>query len=321
LINIHLNGDIVRCPDIRAAQLRAIERRDTHNICKYNIHEDSCQAWQNSLMNWQSVKRNNCAGRCKLSGSTLCPQHIKRVETGRKQKEFRIDNTTYRKIASSAHYLVKESDTKTLFLTLTFPAFKRTTKLTKSIRNNEIANYYFSKFVENLRKTYQCRGYIAVREFGENTNRVHFHLLCSIPFVPFPILNAAWCNSIKNICHSSKNAITSDKKTRFVTNPTRAMRYVCKYFAKAKNTSSTARLVFISNNIIQRPRYMRQSSEYGFLDSFKFDYMRQTSDYTTIFRITDTKEFNRFCKEFLYPFFELSDKKNNSLYSFPNNYS
>jgi hypothetical protein len=309
MINVHLNGDVIRCPDIAAIHLRNAALKESHRICKYNYLEDDCKAWQDSLLNWQSVKKNDTCGRCMLSGSILCSGHLKQVETGNKEKSFKIDNQVYRKIASSSHYLVRESKSKTLFITLTFPQFK------KKVSYHEINNY-FSRFVENLRTNYNCGGYIAVREFGKNTHRVHFHLLLSIPFVPFPVLNAAWCNCIKDICSYSGSAILSDPKTRFIKNPARAMRYVCKYFAKCKNQKSSSRLIFVSNNILQKPIQMRDSSEYGFLDSFKFDYMKQTSDYTTCFRITDAKEFDRFCDKFLYPLFELSVKKR-VFYAFP----
>jgi hypothetical protein len=182
MINVHLNGDIVRCPDIAAIQLRATEIRDSHRICKYNYHEDTCEAWQQSLKNWQNVKEFNNCGRCHLAGSIVCPGHIDRADKGTREKKFKIDNTVYRKLSSTAHYLVKESDNKVLFITLTFPNFK------KKVSYNEINNY-FSKFVENLRRRYNCGGYIAVREFGKKTHRVHFHLLLSIPFIPFNVLN------------------------------------------------------------------------------------------------------------------------------------
>jgi len=314
MINVHLNGDIVRCPDMAAIKKQLSDDRDLNRICKYNIKEDNCEAWQSSLLIWQQTFKNANTGRCMLSGCDLCTGHIRQTITGNKEKSFKIDNTIYRKLASTAHYLVKESKTKILFISLTFPKFKR------EVSDNEI-NTYFSKYVENLRTNYNCGGYIGVREFGKKKHRVHFHLLLAIPFIPFNTLNNIWCNTISDICYSSKNAITSDPKTRFINNPVRAMKYVCKYISKCKNQRSISRLVFISNNIIQRPRQMRQGSERGFLDAFKFDYQKQTSDYTTCFRITDIKEFNRFCNEFLYPFFELSVKKSEKLFAFPYNTS
>lgn len=313
MINIHLNGDIVRCPDIAAIQSRAKEIREAHFICCYNIHEETCSIWQNSLKIYQNIKQNNCAGYCSMAGSDICPGHILRSNIARKKKTFKIDNTIYRKMASSAHYLQKESKSNKLFITLTFPKFK------KKVSDNE-TNNYFSRFVENLRTNYDCGGYIGAREFGKKNHRVHYHLFLSIPFVPFPVLNAAWCNCIQDICYFSNNAIQTDPKTRFISNPARAMRYVCKYFAKCKGQESDSRMIFISNNIIQKAKKCTDSVE-DILKGYKSIYIQQTSDYSTCFRITDSKEFNRFCNNFLYPFFELSFKKNEYLYSFPLNTS
>jgi hypothetical protein len=308
MINIHLSGDIVRCPDIKEIQRRAAIVREQHRICVYNYHEDTCETWQQSLKCWQNVKNTNNCGRCNLSGTAVCPGHTDRANKGNRTKQFKIDSQVYRKVSSAAHYLVKESDNKVLFITLTFPQFK------KKVTYNEI-NSYFSKYVENLRKNYNCGGYIAVREFGEKTHRVHFHLLLSIPFVPFSVLNDSWCHCIKDICAYSPNAVTSDKKTLFINKPGRALRYVCKYFSKCRGQNSKTRLVFMSNNIIQKPKQYQDSIE-SLLSGYKGIFIQQTSDYSTSFRITDSKDFDHFCNTFLYPFFELSLKKTD-LYSFP----
>jgi hypothetical protein len=312
LINVHLNGDVVRCPDISVIQKRSWEIKDTHNICRYNIHECDCEVWKQSVTAWQ--KFNDIVPRCMFSGSEMCPGHRQRNELGKQDKKFHIDNTTYRKLASTAHYLVKESKSKTLFLTLTFPKFK------KKPSYNEI-NSCFSKFMENLRTNYNCQGYIAVREFGKSTHRVHFHLLCAIPFVPFVKLNAAWCHSISDISEFAVNAVTTDPKTRFVKDPVRAMRYVCKYFSKCKGQTSFTRLVFISNNIIQQPKKIVGERIEDILKGYKGIYINQTSDYSTCYRITDNDSFNKFCIDFLYPLFELSVQKFKPLYAFPVNSS
>jgi hypothetical protein len=307
MINIHLNGDIIRCPDISEIKKRLNEVRDSHNICRYNMHEDNCEAWQQSLINWQSVKRNSNCGRCMLGGSISCPGHLRQTETGKKEKSFKIDNVNYRKLSSSAHYLVKKSVYKTLFITLSFPKFK--TKY-----NESQINQCFSKFMENLRANYNCTGYVAVRERGRINNRYHFHLLCSIPFTDFAILNSAWCSAISDICHYSKNAVTSDKKTLFIRNPGRALRYVCKYFAKSKGQYSQSRIIFISNNLVKRP-VKCYSNPIDFLKGYKSIQISQTSEWSTAYRITDTKEFDRFCNEFLYELFDIYTS-NSELYSF-----
>jgi hypothetical protein len=307
LINVHLNGDIVRCPNIAEIHLRSELIRDAHRICKYNYHEDICPTW---LI---AVSTHKYSGRCIFGGCENCPGHKLHTETGNKEKRFKIDNTIYRNLASAAHFLCRSSYNKVLFITLTFPKFKR------KFTYNEI-NQCFSKFVENLRKNYDCGGYIAVREFGKKTHRVHFHLLLSIPFIPFTKLNDTWCNTIKDLCNYSRRALLTDPKTKFITNPQRAMRYVCKYFAKAKDQRSKTRLVFMSNNIIQKPVHYTGTIE-ELLKDYKGIYINQTSDYSTCFRVTDNKDFERFCNDFLYDAFNISGVIPGKFYAFPLNSS
>jgi hypothetical protein len=264
-----------------------------------------------------------------LSGDTICPAIQLRRFNGNKEKTFEINSQVYRKISSVGHYLIHEGVSKSIFITLTFPPFLKKHKLTHKIFEDEILNTYFSKFVENLTKNYFCNGYVGVRERGTNGDRVHYHLICSMPFTSFTMLNNVWCGTIQDICHYSDHALTTKRKKVVIYDTIRALRYLCKYISKAKGKKSTCRLVFISNNILshrkpgelkkvdglhqknREPNYvktMRKDSE-SMLDKFKFDYQKQTSDFTTCFRITENSEFERFCDEFLYPFFELSVKR------------
>jgi hypothetical protein len=316
MINLHLNGDIIRCPDIAEIKRRDAEVKDSHRICRYNVHEDTCGAWNSSLMNWQNVKKNNCAGRCMLSGSDICPGHQAQQLTGRKEKTFKIDNVTYRKATSAAHYLLKKSKFKTLFITLTFPKFK-------TQYNENMLNERFSKFMENIRTNYNCAGYVAVRErSSKHTHRYHYHLVCSIPYTHFIDLNNAWCSAISDICEYSRRALTTKKKAYFINNAGAAFRYICKYITKAKGQESKTRIVFISNNLVKNPvRFDNQNCEYytinDLLADFKSVSQKQTSDYTTAFRINDSKEFEVFCERILYKFFNLPRSGLVDLYSFP----
>jgi hypothetical protein len=316
MINVHLNGEIIRCPDIATIKKRIAERNEAEHRCKYGMIEYHCSAWQKFVSNLPGIKLFSNYGRCSLAGSENCPGCLKRIEAGNEKKTFKIDHSIYRKLTSSAHYLVNESKTKTLFITLTFPPFRKKHKLTKKIFEDVILNQRFSRFVENLRSHYDCKGYIAVRERGEKGNRIHYHLLISLPFISFSSLNATWCNTIKDICCFSKNALTSEKKTLFIRNPVRALKYVCKYFSKCKGQSNDSRLVFISNNILTRHKILTDNPV-ELLKNYKSIYIEQTSDYTTRFTITDYKEFSRFCALFLYPLFELTVKKGMEFYSFP----
>lgn len=321
MINVHLNGDIVRYPNIRQIQFENRQVADSHCICRYNVKESDCEAWKCRITAYQ--KWNDIKPRCIFAGCDLCPKHRERIELGKQEKSYLIDNVVYRRLASSAHYMIKESKTKVLFVTLTFPRFHNSKFENYLLLTNEEkkqfeyeVNQCFSKFVENIRTNYGCDGYIGVREFGSHTNRIHFHMLCAIPFVAFNRLNHAWCYSISDLCEYSGNAVQTNTKTRLIKNPTRTIRYVCKYFSKTRGQRSGTRIVFISNNIIQKPKNMSAPLE-SLLDSFKFDYMKQTSDFTTCFRITDENEFTVFCNKFLYSFFELSLKKPSKLHGFP----
>ena len=216
MLNVHLNGDIVRCPDSAKIRERANEVRDRHRICKYNYHEDNCKVWNNSIINFQNVKKNNCAGRCTLYGTTECPGHKRQADFGNKEKKFKIDSINYRKVASAGHYLVKTSKYKSLFLTLSLPPFKSKHKYTKSFIYEQFINQAFSRFVENLRKNYDCKGYVAVREYGTTGHRLHFHCVLSIPYTNFADLNSAWCSAISYLCYTSKNAITTRRETRIL---------------------------------------------------------------------------------------------------------
>jgi len=307
MINIHLNGDIIRCPDTQRIMERKKEREHAEGRCKHGIIEWKCEKWQQYVKDQKEVQPFSHFSRCVFDFNSECPMHKKKVELGSKKKNYKIDNVNYRKLSSAAHHLVKSSDYKTLFITLTFPKFK------KQVNEKEL-NEYFSKYVENLRKNYKCRGYIAVRERGKINNRYHFHLLTSIPYVSFVKLNDVWCNTISDICYYSKNALTSDPKTLFIRNPGRALRYVCKYFAKGKGQQSDTRLIFMSNNLIKKPLKFYGSTE-QILIGYKGIYISKTSDYTTAFRITNPVEFDKYCAEFLYDMFELPDKKT-ELYSF-----
>ena len=307
MIKIHLNGDIVRGPDIAEIHRRASEIRDKHRICKYNVHENQCPSWM------QVIRSAKQSGRCILAGTDKCYGHCLRASHGREEKNFRIDNVNYRKLASAAHYLVKKSKYKTLFITLTFPKFKR------DVTETEL-NQAFSKFAENLRENYNCTGYVGVRERGKLNNRYHYHLLISVPYIPFATLNDTWLHTIKDFCWQSKNAVTSDKKTLFIKQPGRALKYCCKYFAKAKNSVSKTRLIFISNNLIREPRpFDNKNCEYYTFNDLLNDYKTikgtKVSDFTTAYRIQDAKEFDVFCEKVLYKLFNLG-QFSSELYSF-----
>jgi len=330
---------MVRCPDTRTIQRRLMEQRLSQARCKYGMEELKCQAWFNFCKQDNSIKPISSYGRCYLSGCETCPMHVERKINGLKTKTFTIDNKKYRQLSGAAHYQIKKINNKPLFLTLTFPPFK------KFINDKEV-NKLFSQFMENLRKRHNCNAYIGVREHGSKNHRVHFHILVSIDFIPFPILNRLWCNTIADYCDYSPIAVQSDPKTRFIRNPVRAMRYVCKYFAKSKGQASESRLIFISQNLLSEKIFTgyydtttgeaiekRVSTIQRNFGSCNYEYFTvnellekyksikafKTSDYTTAFRIDDKAEFEDFCNDYLYKIFNLSGQSPGLRTSLPDN--
>lgn len=312
MLNIHLNGDIVRCPDIAAIRARLSERNDFERRCKYGKTEIYCEAWQKYISEQSEVKNFTDFGRCKLGYCANCPEMRQRKNAGNVKKNYEINNVVYRKMASSANYIIKTSPHTSLFINLTFPPYLKTHKYTKSFYYEQIANIKFSQFIENLRRHHGLLYYIAVRERGEDRGRLHFHCILSMPYTDFRSLNTYWCNVISDICEYSPNAVTHKKENYIIKNFGRALRYVCKYFAKSKGAKSESRILFMSRNLINKPLKCQSDIE-SILSGYKGVYIRQTSDYTTCFRVTNSNDFDRFLKNFVYPYFELPVLKSKNL--------
>lgn len=314
MLNIHLNGDIVRCPDMEQIQSDVKRRREKMNKCCYGIIQHECEQWREfnrrnvmkDLRKWDNSEfTKRICQPCTLKGTKQCPKHLDRVEKGKQQKVFKIDSKTYRKLSSGASYMVKNSPHKTIFFTLTFPQFKRET-------NESEINQCFSKFMENLHNNYNVKYYIAVREYGEVNFRPHFHVLCSFKYINFSILNNAWNAAISDICEYSKSAFRTTRKTVILFDPGKALRYCCKYFSKAKHTRSNTRIVFMSMPLIIKAVKQRGLSGlaivHDLFNNYKSIYVNQMQ-YVTIMRIVDQAEFDDFCSRFIYPLFEIDQGK------------
>jgi hypothetical protein len=309
MINLHFNGDIVRCPDTSEAKKKVRERYEHEYKCPFGVLEYDCQVRNNYHLKHRIVnERCDCHLRsCRdykenyemgfLWREYVCPKMRDQYIHGLKKKTFEISSQVYRKMASAAHDLVKSSRHKTLFLTLTFPPFKKEP-------NEKQINQCFSRFVENLRENYDCSGYVAVREYGEDNNRIHFHIILSIPYHSFVTLNAAWCHAIQEYSVFSRCALRTTPKSLYIKTPVAAIRYFCKYFSKSRYTQSATRLVFISNNLIKTPVRVYNTGVETLLKGYKGIYIQQTSDYSTCYRITDDKSFMTYCNTFLYDTFE-----------------
>lgn len=319
MLSVHFNGEMVRHYDREIIMRQHQERNEAEGRCKYGLSEIKCAVYINDAVN--RVKRTGCkSGACLLSKSDLCPCRKKRVQSGKEDKTYTLDWKTYRKISSAAHWMIKESKFRTLFLTLTFPAYKHEqfdrckNKFCQKVFEDEI-NKCFSKFAENLRSHYQCQYYVGVKERGKDTNRPHFHLLASFPFADFRKLNRAWLLAIRDISERSNHALFTDKKARFIRSPQAAVRYVCKYFNKSFGVTNCTRVIFMSNNVIIPPFKIHE--EQGMtripqLHSVKYSFKKY--EYVTVFKVKNDAEFGKFCNLFLYPLFECSIKNRNFYY-------
>jgi len=240
----------------------------------------------------------------------MCPAHLKAKRDGSKEKSFEINNRVYNEIADRAAWLFNHSEHKLLFITLTFPEYKR--KTTEHEHNEA-----FSRFIENCRKTYDCGGYIAVREGDGVNKRYHFHLIISLPFIDFRTLNDAWLHTISDFCQYSKNALTTDREARFIKSVTSAVRYICKYVSKARGVKSATRVYFVDRDTAQaviKTRIDQPVNE--FKDVYKTITAYQYNDYVCRYTIRDKAEAEDFFKTVVLTLFN-SLEGSAELYFFP----
>ena len=76
------------------------------------------------------------------------------------------------------------------FVTLTFK---------DCITDIKLANAEFKKFVLRMRRRYPEFQYVAVIEFMKNDGRIHYHMVCNLPYIPNPELRELWANGFVTI--------------------------------------------------------------------------------------------------------------------------
>lgn len=295
---LHYNGSVVCHPDTTGSYEKKVQGYTRAGLCHRGCQKTTCPAL---LQYWRD--QSDAAGKpryidlskaCHLDKSPeykkLCPAHLKTVADGCKEKTFVIDNRVYNELADRAAWLYNASKNKLLFITLTFPKFKR------KVNENEL-NEAFSRFIENCRATYDADGYIGVREGDGVTKRYHYHIILSIPFVDFRTLNSAWLHAIQDFCHYSPNALTTDRKARFIKSVNSAVRYVCKYMSKSRNAVSKTRIYFVDRRTAQA--IVKTPFDYS-MDTVKtaFPSLRsyQYNDYVCRYTIADRREADEFFK-------------------------
>jgi hypothetical protein len=324
MITAHFNGDLVAHSDMHHIAEKVQALKNQRGACKYGICQVKCETWFNHCFARPEVKSISDFGKCTFAESPKCPQYSQRMKAGKTKKQFVIKAKDYRALSSGAHYLIKANKSKAVFFTLTFPPFKRTHKLTKSFYYDEISNILLIKFLDNFKKTYGCTSYIAVKEYGDENNRVHFHILASFPYINFSVINNYWCACIEKHCEYSINALQTRKGvTSIVKDPFRAIKYVCKYFSKAKrnNGASDTRLIFVSRSLLSLKHGLHDINASEILSDrgYKKIYIHPLK-YVTIFRVHDENSFKNLCEDFIYEVFRQEidtgktefDKKHNA---------
>lgn len=248
MVDLHRNGDIVTHPDHAANYRARMDQYDRRGKCRYGVIIAMCSDYinaENQRISAQSKPEAIKFSRCNYGMCGVCPRYIAQKQYGETPKKFRITNTHYRRIADQAAYLKETQKFKLLFITLTFGKFK------KNGITDKQANECFSKFMENLSANYGRGNYIAVKEHGDENNRVHFHLIIDMPFVDFRALNRAWCAATSDYCDYSPNALTTDREARFIKSTVSAVKYICKYISKARGQESNSRVIFTSRELSQ----------------------------------------------------------------------
>lgn len=124
------------------------------------------------------------------------------------QESIREDNV--RRTRIKIRRLVNSNQDLNKFMTLTFNS---------SITDLSSANPYFRLFIKRLVRIYPKFKYLCVPEFQPNSGRVHYHLLCNIPFINKLDLEKIWGNGYVFI-----------RKIDSIDN---LGAYICKYLGKA----------------------------------------------------------------------------------------
>lgn len=171
-------------------------------------------------------------------------QHYKevvfRVKSDNEQLKIRDDNV--RRSRQKIRRLINSNQDLVKFMTLTFR---------RNVTTLEEGNKYFDIFIKRLKRQYPDFKYLCVPEF-QKRGAVHYHLLCSLPFITSEKLNNIWTHGFAFI--------------RKVDNVDNMGAYVCKYLGKANFDKRyfKKKKFFYSNNLLQ-PLVVDNSDDVSFV--------------------------------------------------------
>lgn len=289
---IHFKGSIVTHPDTSRSHAAKVARYLSEGKCKFGVNCLSCSAFIAHALARDIPRENIKPGRCELYKNEhykqFCKGRARAKETGQIEKTYEITPRVYRDIANRVAWMKTTAKNRLLFCVLTFPNFK------KDATEKQL-NECFSKFVENLTKTYHLSRYLAVRENNGLNNRIHYHCIFDIPFISFARINRAWCKSIRNFCDSSPNAFRTSPKNRFIRDAAGAVRYVCKYVSKCRGVINKTRIVFCDHETARAYVTARFNKSIAELKKdYKTIKMRKLNSYVSEFTFTSRSEQNKF---------------------------
>lgn len=126
---------------------------------------------------------------------------IKKDSPSSEQKSIREDNA--KRAGSAIRRLVNSNPQLKKFMTLTYGS---------PVLDLEVSNKHFNNFIHRLRRLKNKDGklmfpnfqYLAVPEFQKNSRRVHYHLLCNLPFVDENYITQIWGHGfafLRNVYH------------------------------------------------------------------------------------------------------------------------
>jgi hypothetical protein len=128
---------------------------------------------------------------------------FEQLELKKQKAKFSINRTR-----TEIRRLVNANPQLNKFMTLTFA---------DNITDLKTANYIFNKFIQRISYKYRSFEYLAVPEF-QKRGAVHYHLLCTLPFVEISEVEAIWGQGFIKINR--------------IDNVSNVGAYVCKYLSK-----------------------------------------------------------------------------------------
>ena len=161
----------------------------------------------------------------------------KRLKKERVKSSINRTRTELRRLINSNPQLNK-------FLTLTFA---------DNVTDIKISNSIFNQFIKRLTYKYSQLEYVAVIEF-QKRGAIHYHLLCSLPFIHSKLLEEIWCQGfikIKRINHIDNLGA-----------------YLSKYLGKEIDERTFGKKKFFRSQKLKQPKEITGYKAEQFIDKY-----------------------------------------------------